>query len=121
MIEVLEDFPENVVAFAGKGRVTRNDYDAVLIPEVKRALSRRKKIRCYYELGPEFSGMDSGAAWEDFKVGIEHLTRWERVAVVTDVNWIRLSMNVFRFLMPGEIRIFGTNEASEARHWVAAD
>jgi hypothetical protein len=25
---------------------------------------------------------------EDFKFGMEHITRWERVAVVTDVEWI---------------------------------
>ena len=42
------------------------------------------KVHCYYELGPQFSGMDPGAAWEDFKPGIEHLTRWERLAIVTD-------------------------------------
>jgi hypothetical protein len=26
---------------------------------------------------------------EDFKIGVEHLSRWERVAVVTDIDWIK--------------------------------
>jgi hypothetical protein len=43
------------------------------------------------------------------------------MAVVTDVQWIRLAMGVFRFLMPGQLRIFGTNEAAEARRWISAD
>ena len=51
----------------------------------------------------------------------EHLSRWERVVVVTDVDWIRLAVNVFRFLVPGEIRVFGTSQASEARSWIAAE
>ncbi len=31
--------------------------------------------------GREFSGLDSGAVREDFKIGVEHIARWERVAV----------------------------------------
>lgn len=36
-----------------------------------------------------FSGIDAGAAWEDTKIGVEHLTRWERIAVVTDFDWMK--------------------------------
>ncbi len=121
MIEILEGFPPNVIAFAAKGHVTKTDYDNVLIPKVEDALRRGGGIRCYYELGSQYSGIDAGAVWEDFKLGIEHLTRWERVAVVTDVEWIRLAISVFRFLVPGEIRVFATNQAAEARRWIAAD
>ncbi len=120
MLETITGLPDNVVAFAAQGRLTRRDYDEVLTPAVEEALKRHPKIRCYYELGARFSGMDAGAAWEDFKLGIGHLTRWEKVAVVTDVEWIRHTMNAFRFLMPGEIRVFPTTEAAEARAWVAA-
>jgi hypothetical protein len=120
MIEILEGFPGGVVALSAKGRVTRADYAEVLIPKVREALAGHAKIRCYYELGADFSGIEPAAVWEDFKVGIEHLSRWERVAVVTDVEWIRLAVGAFRFLVPGEIRIFSTAEAAEARRWIAA-
>ncbi|MGP0087900.1 MAG: STAS/SEC14 domain-containing protein [Steroidobacteraceae bacterium] len=63
MIEQLSTFPDNVLAFVGRGQVTRADYDAVLVPAVEKALARH-----------------------DFKVGMERLTRWERIAVVTDVE-----------------------------------
>ncbi|HVN63399.1 MAG TPA: STAS/SEC14 domain-containing protein [Candidatus Binataceae bacterium] len=72
-------------------------------------------------MGAQFSGIDPGAAWEDFKVGVEHLTRWERAAVVTDVEWIHHAVNAFRFLMPGRIRVFPNNQAAQARAWIAAD
>jgi hypothetical protein len=32
MIEQLSTFPDNVLAFVGRGQVTRADYDAVLVP-----------------------------------------------------------------------------------------
>jgi SpoIIAA-like len=120
MIEVITGLPDNVVAFRAKGHVIRKDYDDVLVPKVKEAFAKHRKIRCLYELGPEFSGVTPGAMWEDFKCGIEHLASWERIAVVTDVEWIRLAMNAFRFIMPGEVRLFGTGQAAEARRWIAA-
>ena len=91
----------------------------MLVPALEQALHGPGKVRCYYELGPEFAGMEAGAMWEDFKIGVEHLTRWERVAVVTDIDWIRRAMNMFRFLVPGDCRVFATGEAAEARRWVA--
>jgi SpoIIAA-like len=121
MIEMLKGLPDGVVAAVAKGRVTKSDYDDVLIPAIDEAFQHRDKVRCYYELGRDFLGMDPGAVWEDFRIGIEHLSGWQRVAVVTDVDWIRLAINCFRFLVPGEIRIFPTSEAGEARLWIAAD
>jgi hypothetical protein len=120
MIEVVNGMPDNVVAFAATGRVTKKDYDDVLIPRIEQALGKHAKIRCYYELGPEYAGFDAGAALEDAAIGIEHLLRWERVAVVTDVDWIRLATNAFRFLMPGTVRVFPVAKAVEARNWIAA-
>jgi SpoIIAA-like len=121
MIETLPGFPDSVVAMSAKGRVTRKDYEEVLIPKVNEAFGRRGKVRCYYELGSAFSGMDPGAAWEDFKLGIEHLRGWERVAIVTDVDWIRRAISAFRFLLPGQITVFETRQAAEARRWITAD
>jgi SpoIIAA-like len=120
MIEVLQGFPENVVAVSAAGRVTRQDYEKLLIPKVQEALARHRRIRCYYEIGAGFSGFDGAAVWEDFKLGIEHLTRWERVVVVTDVDWVRLAVNFFRFLVPGEVKVFPMAQADEARRWIAA-
>jgi SpoIIAA-like len=43
----------------------------------------------------DLAGIDPGAMWEDFKVGMEHFTRWERIAVVTDVEWIKNTIKIF--------------------------
>jgi SpoIIAA-like len=118
MIERLEGFPDNVVALAGKGHVTKKDYEEVLIPAVEGAFKKHEKISFYYELGPQFSGIEMGAAWEDFKEGVRHFFRWEKMAVVTDVEWIRRTINGFGVFMPGELRVFPSSEAAAARTWV---
>lgn len=118
MIQMLTDFPDNVVAASASGVVTKRDYQESLVPRVELAIQRHPKIRCYYELGPQFSRMEPGAMWEDFKIGIEHLSRWERLAVVSDVDWVKHAVNVFRFLMPGKVRSFASSETAAARAWI---
>lgn len=108
------------MGIVAKERVTERDYLEVVIPAIEKSLKRNAKLRLYYELGSQFSGIDFGAEWEDLKVGIEHLSRWERMAVVTDVAWIRNLVGAFRFLMPGKMRIFTTAQTSEARKWIVA-
>ncbi|MGD9544943.1 MAG: STAS/SEC14 domain-containing protein [Methylocystis sp.] len=120
MIEQLPNFPDAVVAIVCKGRVTKADYDSVLIPAVQDAFKKHGKVRIYYEISPDFTGFEPGAMWQDFRVGMEHLTAWERVALVTDVEWIRHTMQLFSFLMPGETKSFSLAQAGEARAWIAA-
>jgi len=118
MIEVLKNFPSDVIAVMCSGRVTRLEYDTVLVPVVISALKAHPEVRLYYETGPEFS-IDAGALWEDFMIGVEHITRWARIAVVTDVGWVRHTVRAFGFLMPGKLRIFAPSEASQARIWIS--
>ncbi len=120
MIELLSGFPDNVLACVCSGRVTRADYDQVLVPAVEKALKTQSRLRFYYETAPDFSGLEPGAMWEDFKIGVEHLTRWERVALVTDVDWIKHTVRLFSFLMPGRTRVFASSEAADARAWIAS-
>jgi len=120
MIKILEGFPEPIVALSCEGHVTRADYERVLIPRVNAALAADGRVRLYYEFGPAFSGIDAGAGWEDLKMGVEHLSCWDRVAVVADVRWIQLTLEAFRLLMPRRLRIFNTSRTNEARAWIKA-
>ena len=52
MIEALTNFPDNVIAIACHGHVTKADYETVLIPDIEDKLSRHKKVRIYCEIAP---------------------------------------------------------------------
>jgi hypothetical protein len=118
MIETLEGFPATVLAFVCKGHVMKRDYETVLIPAVEEALKQEGKMRLYYQIDPSFSGMEPGAMWDDFKVGMEHILRWDRIAVVTDVDWIRYTLGAFGFMIPAMVKIFPVDEAAKAREWI---
>ena len=120
MIEILKNFPDNVIALSCEGQVTREDYERILVPAILKALKRHDKIRLLYKTSANFTGYDPGAMWEDFKIGVEHPTRWERVAVVTDVDWIVKMMRIFSFLMPCPAKLFSPSEAAQAQAWIIA-
>lgn len=118
MIEALKGFPSKVLAFECKGHVTKRDYETVLIPAVEEALNHQSKLRLYYQIGPDFSGIDVGAMWDDFKVGMAHVLRWDRIAVVTDLDWIRHAIRAFSFVIPSTVRIFRLDQTAMAREWI---
>jgi SpoIIAA-like len=119
MIERIPDLPSNVLGFSAKGTVTRADYETVINPAVEALLSKQRKVRFLYHLGEDFSGFETAAMWEDTKIGLKHLASWDRIAVVTDVEWIRAAMKVFGFLLHGHVRVFQNSELTTARDWVS--
>jgi hypothetical protein len=122
VIKILEDFPDNVTAFAIHGHVTKNDYDTVLIPDFEDKLRRHTKVRIYCEIATDITGFDPAAVWEDTKFGFGHFFDWERCAVVGDVEWVRhvtKFSEFLRFLWPGQYRSFSESEAAKAREWIS--
>src|SRR5690349_25177262 len=116
MLEIIEGLPKNVVGIVAAGRVTMQDCHDVLVPAIKQSRKRHDKIRLYYELNSRFPG----STWDDLDLGLEHASCCERVAIVTDIGWVRLTVKAVRFLIPSEIRVFATIQAEEGRIWIRA-
>src|SRR4029077_8139009 len=114
MLELIEGLPGNIVGIAVSGRLTMQDCRDVLVPAMEKSLRRHDKIRLYYELNSRFPG----AAWDEIDLGLEHASCCERVAIVTDISWVRLTVKALRFLIPSEIRVFATVQADEGRAWI---
>jgi hypothetical protein len=119
MIEIIHDLPDRVLGFRAKGQITADDYHLVLVPALEEKLKQIKRVRLLYVLGEGFDGYTGGAAWEDTKVGMRHLAAFDRIAVVTDVDWVRKVVKAFGFTIPGEVRVFGNGELDGARAWVS--
>ena len=118
MIEQISGLPANVLGFTATGMVTAEDYETVIIPAVEERFTRQKKVRLLYHIGEEAEGFEPGAMWDDTKLGMKHITGWERIAIVTDIEWVRLAIRVFAFGMPCEVRVFGNAEMARAVHWI---
>jgi hypothetical protein len=118
VLEIICGMPDNVVAVDARGIVTDEDYENVLIPLIEGKLRTFDKIRVLYVLGAYFDGFTAGAMWDDAKIGLKHLTAYERIAVVTDVNWAAGAVKFFSFIMPCPIRVFGNDSINQAKEWI---
>lgn len=122
MLTLIPDLPATVVGVEARDKVTADDYEKVLIPAVEaaEAASNEGKVRVLYVLGPEFPDFTAGAAWEDTKLGLGRLRHWERIAVVGDAEWLRRAIDALSWAMPGEVRVFASDDLDEARGWVTS-
>jgi hypothetical protein len=118
MVDRITGLPDNVVGFSVKGKVTHQDYASVIIPEVEAHLARHPRLKLLYHVGPEFKGFETEAVWDDTKVGLGHLQAWERIAVVSDVEWLRAATKMLGILIRGEVRVFKNADLETARRWI---
>jgi len=119
MLQSIEGLPSNVVAFEATGHVEADDYRTVLDPALDAALAANDKIRFLYVLGNGFEGYSPGAMWQDSKVGVEHWTRWEKIALVTDHRGYHDAVKAFAWMIPGEVQLFALSELDAAKEWIA--
>ena len=119
MLTRIIDLPDNVLGIEASGEITADDYEAVLVPALEQKLHDSDRLRLLYVLGDGFDGITAGAAWEDAKVGLRHMSRFDRIAVVTDVDWVRHAVKAFGFAMPGDVRVFEGDDLKDAREWIS--
>jgi len=117
MIKELADLPPGVIGFEVGGTIHTDDYRDVVLPAVQRAAAAGE-IRFVIVI-PEFHGMTGGAVWEDVKVGFEHYRAWKRIAVVTDIDWMRNVTGLFGWMTPGQVKVFPLAQRDEAIAWAA--
>jgi hypothetical protein len=120
MIERLPDLPDSIVGLLASGQVTAHDYESVVIPAIESRLQTQGTVRVLYQLGPAFSGFTAGAMWDDAKLGLAHLRAWEKIAVVTDSDWVRGAIGIFRFAIPCPVKVFSNGQFAEAVEWITA-
>jgi hypothetical protein len=123
MIEAIAGMSDGTVGIRVWGRVTGADYDEVLLPALRQAVDEHGEVRLVFQVGPEFEAFTLEMMGADvtagLSFGVEHWAAWKRMAVVTDVEWLRHSMQMLGWMTPGEARVFGLSQLSEAKAWVA--
>ena len=119
MIESMENLPAGVLGFRATGHITASDYTDVLRPALDAMIQRGDDVRIVIQFD-EWAGMSGAAVWEDVKMGIERFTKWRRIALVTDIEWMRQATDLFGWMTPGDVRTFTVAERDAAIAWAAA-
>ena len=98
MIKVIQRMPVGTIGLEASGKVTEEDYRDVLVPAV--TLAREQgRVRLLYLLGDGFESFSAGAMWADAKVWAKNLDGFERIAVVSDADWLEHLAKAVSLLM----------------------
>ena len=119
MLKIINHLPDNVLGISAEGKISGSDYETVLIPAVDEKMKTHKKIRMLYHLSPKFTGFDMAAMWDDTKIGMKYFSAWDRVALVTDHEWINTFARFFGHMFPCEFKTFKNDDLAEAKQWIA--
>ena len=58
---------------------------------------------------------------DDAKIGMKHLSEWDKIALVSDHHLINTIFKYFGHILPGEVRVFKNTELEEAKKWISQD
>lgn len=120
-VTLLGGLPDDTIGLSVAGVITSEDYADTIEPLVAAKLAAHARVKLLYLIGPEFERFTAGAVWSDALVGVRHLTDFSRVAVVSDIGWIRHAVRAFAPLIPAEIHVFAVKDLAEAKTWIAND
>jgi hypothetical protein len=120
MLQRIRTLPSGIDGFRAIGEVTRNDYRQILEPVFEEARREDRRLRLLFEFGEEFQGYSRGAVWEDARVGFRHLRRFDRCAILTDIDWLRSATRFLSTLLPFPLRVFPSGARSDAIGWLAS-
>jgi hypothetical protein len=118
MMKQLTDLPDGVIGFEASGKLQAEDYRDVLLPAIEKAASKGDDIRIVIVID-QFDGITASALWQDLKMGVSHMRGWNRIALVTDIEWMVHMTAMFGWMTPGEVKHFPLAERADAITWAA--
>jgi hypothetical protein len=92
------------------------------LPPIRETIANGERIRVLAVID-DFQGLEPGGLLEELKaagkLGSAQDSLRSYFAVVCDTDWVRRSIVLFGWLVPGEIRVFTTDQRADAETWLA--
>ena len=120
MILIRSTMPTGTIGFEAIGELSADDYRDVIAPALDRRLPDQP-LRLLFLLDDRFEMLTPGAAIQDIKPWVQHRGDWQKIAVVSDQEWINRVVDEFTRVDIDRLRRFATSELDAAEAWVAAD
>lgn len=120
MVELLADFPLHVAAYRASGEVHKEEYERVVMQRVDEVAAQYGKINFLVRLETGMEEYSLAAFINYLKVSFEHITQWNRMAIVSDQKWVRMAYDALSPLVPGKINSYKLQEYEAAKQWVSA-
>ena len=117
-ISIIDGLPRDTLGVRFSGTITSRDYTETLTPLVNEASVGHDKLKLLCVVDEGFEGYSAGAVWDDMRLGFSNLTTFSKIALVTDVSWLRKGAKFFGTMVPTELVTFDLDEINEATAWI---
>jgi hypothetical protein len=121
MIGILPGIPPNVAGFRASGEVTREDYEKIVFPEIRRHVEAFGHLNFVFYVDTSLKNFSAGAWVRDIWLGLKELARWHKVAIISDVERIRRFTDTISILLPGEYKGFPAHLLEDAIRWASTE
>lgn len=118
MIVQIPGLPDNMVGFRADGEVTKEDFDIVHL-QVADLVEKTGKLNYLLFLDNSPVDFTMGAWLQDALLGIKHIAKWNRAAIISDSEAVIGFTAVFSKVMPGEFRGYHKTDYDKAVDWVS--
>jgi hypothetical protein len=119
MLRQIDDMPAGTIGFEAIGEVEDDDWEHAVEPVLRNEISAGGKVRLLYLLGPQSRTVEGDAMTADTGFRARHASSFERVAVVSDEDWMRPALRALSVLMPGKAKGFRVTELADAKAWLS--
>ena len=119
MLRRMDEMPAGTIGFEAIGEVEDDDWEQAVEPILRAEIADGRKIRLLYLLGPQAREVEGEAMTADTGFRARYATSFDRVAVVSDEDWMRPAMRALSFMLPGKARAFPVHELAAAKSWLA--
>ena len=119
MLRPISDMPAGTIGFEAIREVEDDDWEEAVEPVLRREIADGRKVRLLYLLGSEARDVEGDAMSADTGFRMRHATSFDRVAVVSDEDWMRPALRALSFLLPGKAKGFRVRELEAAKAWLA--
>ena len=122
MLERMKESSGCVIGFRFDGKLSEDEYRAILIPELERVMDTHRDVRILLKI-EGFRSWRPGEGWEALK-SWPGITKVDRIAIVGGEQW-REWMNHLPGLFIGfvgiDVRYFRESQIRDAWGWLARD
>lgn len=121
MLRRITYMPDGTIGFEAVGEVEDDDWESTVEPVLRAEIAEGRKVRLLYVLGAEAREIERDAVKADAGFRARHALSFDRVAVVSDEDWLRPGLRALSFLLPGKAKGFRVRDLEEAKAWLAAE
>ena len=121
MLRRMTDVPVGTIGFEAVGEVEDDDWDETVEPVLREEIAGGRKLRLLYVLGPQSRDVEGDAVKAGAEFRARHASSYDRVAVVSDEDWMRPALRAFSVLVPGKAKGFRVSELDDAKAWLTAE